>query len=766
MFNPFRYLTKLRPDGARCAAVRLGLEELESRLTPSVDLLSKVVPPTVVPNLDVVPFSSVKAAGLPGQPSGFSPQQISQAYGFDQIAFNNGAIKGDGRGQTIAIVDPYSQPNIVSDLATFDATYGLPPPPNFTVVNQNGGTTPPPADREWGLEISLDVEWAHAMAPGANILLVQANSNSWPDLLTAVNYARNQPGVSVVSMSWGSSEWSSERAFDGYFSTPSGHNGITFVAASGDSGSAGAPLYPSISSNVLAVGGTQLGLLGGTNYGSETGWNDSSGGLSAYIGQPNYQKGIVTQSGSWRAGPDVAYNAATGSPYAVYDSYPYGGWVTVAGTSAGAPQWAALLAIANQGRALDGLGTLNGGSQTLPALYKLPGGDFHDILAGSNGADSAAPGFDPITGRGSPIVNKIVPELVAYGAPLSPSPSPWIMKAASASPSTVSGRTANLSVQGNEDGGASALTYTWWALSGPAGAPLPTYSVNGTNAAQNTTATFYKAGTYILRVTIQDPRGKTISSDVTVRAQQSLTSVAVTPSSPKVADGGTLQFSGLARDQFGYAMSSQPTTNWTWKLISGAGSLGSGGLYTAPSGGTGTATVQVTGLGLTASTSLTYGPAPAAPSNLSAAAVSSQQVNLLWRDNSSNETGFFLQRSINGGSWTTVAKLAANTTAFSDRTVSKGTRYSYRVFAYNHFGNSAFSNASAGVTPAASGGVLAAAQPQPAWEGKPAPADALWLAWSKKLRQNVFPSQPSLLDAWWQAWGYEPAHDRVETPLF
>src|SRR5206468_2022041 len=131
--------------------------------------------------------------------------------------------------------------------------------------------TLPAASVSWGLETSLDVEWAHAIAPGAKILLVEANSSSLTDLLAAVNYARNQPGVSVVSMSWGAGEWSGESAYDSTFTTPAGHAGVTFVASSGDSGSAGAPEWPSVSPNVLAVGGTQLSVDASGNYVSETG---------------------------------------------------------------------------------------------------------------------------------------------------------------------------------------------------------------------------------------------------------------------------------------------------------------------------------------------------------------------------------------------------------------------------------------------------------------------------------------------------------------
>jgi hypothetical protein len=794
-----------RKSGARPTMIRPQLEELEPRLAPSIDLLSNLALPNPTPNVQLVPADSVTSNGLPGQPLGFSPQQIRQAYGFNQITFNNGAVTGDGSGQIIAIVDAYYQPNIANDLTTFDLTYGLAAPPSFTVVNQYGGAALPTTDAYWGLEESLDVEWAHAMAPGAKILLVEASSTNLSDLLTAVNYARHQPDVSVVSLSWGGSEGVNETSYDNYFTTPASHNGITFVAASGDSGSTGTPLYPSVSPNVLAVGGTQLGLSSTGNYGWETAWRGSGGGISAYESRPPFQKGVVTQAGTGRAVPDVAYNASSASPYAVYDSWSYSGWVTVSGTSTAAPQLAALVAIADQGRTLDGQATLDGATQTLPALYQLPSSDFHDVTAGSNGAYSASPGYDLVTGRGSPVADKVVAGLVSFGTPAVSATAPWVVKPVSATPSTVTAKTASLSVLGGDDGGASDLTYTWSALSGPAGAPLPTYSINGSNAAQNTQVTFYKAGTYVLQATITDSTGKMVSSDVTVYVKQTLTSIAITPGNPIVADGGTQQFTATALDQFGTAMSMQPSC--AWKLTSGVGSLSSSGLFTAPSNGTGEAIVQASSGALTGSTSLTVGPTPVTPSNLSALVISSHQVNLSWQDSSSNETGFILQRSTNGGNWTTIARVGANTTTFSDKTVSSGTTYSYRVCAYNSFGNSAFSNTTGSITPDATGGIPSAVQTQDAWNGKPrrpaasdgvfsaqrdnpavrgssfvrldlisdeslltalamtrflaetsrgdAPIieDAIWMAWSNELVQNAFNrEQLPLLEAFWQAW--------------
>ncbi len=180
---------------------------------------------------------------------------------------------------------------------------------------------------------------------------MEANSASLGDLLTAVNYARQQAGVSVVSMSWGGSEFNGETAYDSYFTTPAGHAPVTFVASSGDSGGDGE--WPAVSPNVLSVGGTALSMNSSSVRTSETAWSGSSGGVSAYESEPAYQTGV--QSTGRRTTPDVAYDANPNTGVAIYDSVSYAGqsgWFTVGGTSAGSPQWAALMAIANQGRAL------------------------------------------------------------------------------------------------------------------------------------------------------------------------------------------------------------------------------------------------------------------------------------------------------------------------------------------------------------------------------------------------------------------------------
>jgi hypothetical protein len=384
------------------------LEALESRELLAVS----VVHPDYV---HIVQPASVKPNAGPGG-LGFTPTQIEQAYGINLINFNGTA--GTGAGTTIAIVDAYNDPTIANDLKQFDAAFGL-TNPNFSVINENGGTSLPTSDTGWSQETSLDVEWAHAIAPGANIVLVEANSASYSDLMTAVQTAAKQPGVVAVSMSWGGGEFSGETTYDSNFKTPSGHGGVTFIASSGD---AGAPVsYPAASPNVLSVGGTTLSLTSTNSILSEAGWSGSGGGISTVESQPSYQKGVVTQSTTRRTNPDVAYDASPNTGFPVYNSYsfPTSPWQEFGGTSDAAPQWAAIIAIADQGRALAGLGSLDGATQTLPKIYSVSSADFHDVTSGTSTGSphySAAAGYDLVTGRGSPVANKLVADLVGSGS--------------------------------------------------------------------------------------------------------------------------------------------------------------------------------------------------------------------------------------------------------------------------------------------------------------------------------------------------------------
>ncbi|HLJ97591.1 MAG TPA: S53 family peptidase, partial [Gemmataceae bacterium] len=348
--------------------------------------------------------------------SAFTPIQIRHAYGFDRVGFENATqslVAGDGQGTTIAIVDAYDDPNVAGDLTQFDNTYGLTAPPSFTKVNQTGGTIFPQADRGWSGEIALDVEYVHAMAPGANILLVEANDSSMNNLLTAVTYAARQPGVVAVSMSWGGNESSTETLDDSRFVTPSGHTGVTFLSASGDSG--GVTSYPPSSPNVVAVGGTSLFLNSQGEYQSESGWSGSGGGISPYESQPAYQSGMVSQSTTRRTMPDLAFDANPNTGVMVYDTYGGRGLYAVGGTSASTPIMAGLVAIIDEGRAdLFGKSSYTS-TDFLNALYHLPQSDLNDIVSGNNGFP-AGPGYDLVTGRGTPIVDRFVSAMT--GAPV------------------------------------------------------------------------------------------------------------------------------------------------------------------------------------------------------------------------------------------------------------------------------------------------------------------------------------------------------------
>jgi subtilase family serine protease len=318
-------------------------------------------------------------------PTGLSPATIKSVYGFSTSSTA-------GAGKTIAIVDAYDDPTAESDLGVFSSQYGLPACTTangcFKKVNQTGGSKLPKANSGWALEISLDVQWAHAIAPGAKILLVEANSNSFTNLLAAEDYARAH--AQYVSNSWGGSEFSGETSYDSHFA----QSGVSFFVSSGD---AGLPAeYPSASPNVISVGGTTLHFSGGS-FSSETGWSSGGGGCSAYetataaqAGFSNNGKGYTqVNCGGKRATPDVSLDADPASGVSVYDSTRYqgqSGWWTVGGTSASSPMWAA--------RAADS-------TKVVDSAYVYGSNiAFRDITSGNNGA-SCLVGFDLCSGRGS-----------------------------------------------------------------------------------------------------------------------------------------------------------------------------------------------------------------------------------------------------------------------------------------------------------------------------------------------------------------------------
>jgi subtilase family serine protease len=342
--------------------------------------------------------------------AGLTPAQVTTAYGLSAIAFKSGGmtIKGDGSGQTIAVIDAYHDPNLASDLAVFDARYGL-PAPKLMQVNLAGSA----ANNGWASEETLDAEWAHAMAPGASLVVVEAASSNTNSLLAAVKAARAIAGVSVISMSWTETEFSGENRDDRVFTTPPGHTGITYVAASGDYGRGGGAQWPASSPNVVGVGGTTLFVSGRGTYLRESSWTGSSGGISQHEAEPSFQKRLHLAG---RSTPDVAFDGNPNTGVAVYTTDPVtgvGSWQQVGGTSFGTPAWGAIFAIVDQGRTLDGAGTLKSGSQTLAALYSLPAGDFHkaaDVASGFHAIGQPA----TLPGLGTPNGEALVAGLVSF----------------------------------------------------------------------------------------------------------------------------------------------------------------------------------------------------------------------------------------------------------------------------------------------------------------------------------------------------------------
>lgn len=330
-------------------------------------------------------------------PTGLDPATIKSAYGFSTSSTL-------GAGKTIAIVDAYHDPTAEADLNTFSSQYGLPLCTKangcFAQVNQTGGTSYPTTDGGWALEISLDVQWAHALAPGAKILLVEASSASFANLLAAEDYAKTH--AQYVSNSWGGSEFSGESTYDSHFV----QSGVSFFVSAGDSGTPAE--YPSSSPNVISVGGTLLKgtdgtpLKSGGAFGSEVAWNKTTGssgtqggggGCSRYESATTAQRNFAGYSAvctsSKRATPDVSLDADPQSGVSVYDSTPYNGatgWYSVGGTSASSPMWAARSAAAG---VVVNSSYVYGNNIT-----------FRDITSGNNGA-ACLVGFDLCSGRGS-----------------------------------------------------------------------------------------------------------------------------------------------------------------------------------------------------------------------------------------------------------------------------------------------------------------------------------------------------------------------------
>jgi kumamolisin len=325
-----------------------------------------------------------------------------------------------GGSKALAVVDPYDDPNASADLQAFSTQFGVAPinPSNFIVVYAPyGGATPgsctgpatePAVDPTGGSEVeeSLDIEYAHSMAPEATLYLVEAQSNYYTDLLCAVTVASGlvqKAGGGEVSMSWGGGEFPGETTLDSVFTTP----GVVYFAAAGD---APGTIYPSVSPNVVAAGGTTLST--NPNNGRfilENTWQDGGGGPSAFEPRPNYQNGIAYIVGSQRGVPDVSLDSNPNTGVWVLDNFlipdfgytTYCGvtpcWLIVGGTSVATPTWAGIVNTAGS--------FFPSTSAQLTKMYRDFEFGFNDIILGSCGpyiGYFAFPGWDFCTGLGSP----------------------------------------------------------------------------------------------------------------------------------------------------------------------------------------------------------------------------------------------------------------------------------------------------------------------------------------------------------------------------
>ncbi|WP_225847777.1 S53 family peptidase [Streptomyces sp. HPF1205] len=429
----------------------------------------------------------------------FSPQAVRAAYNVGPL--HSAGL--DGRGQTIAIVDAYGSDTMAHDLHVFDQAFGVAPMcgeegvtcapgmPTFGELHLQGSpaTKAPPSKSQgtgqedksaWALEVALDVETAHAMAPGANILLVTTPTaetlgvQGFPQMMAAEDYVVKHHLATVISQSFASAEeaFGSPQALENlrYAFQDAAASGVTVLGSSGDGGTAnsqkqpvsqgGATIpyptvqWPASDPLVTGVGGTYLCTSAEATTArvtdstsqpaacqahsgqAEVGWTFAGGGYSHVFAKPGYQSGTLpagsTSIGTMRGVPDIALQASSATGALVYLSLPPDGqsglkcgstpcstgWYDIGGTSLSCPQWAGLVAIADQING-GGLGLIN------PALYKLAAdpasyaADFHDVTTGNNAADPtvpgypATPGWDPVTGLGTPNAANLVPALVS-----------------------------------------------------------------------------------------------------------------------------------------------------------------------------------------------------------------------------------------------------------------------------------------------------------------------------------------------------------------
>ncbi len=350
----------------------------------------------------VQPILAYTAASPTCSPSALCPSMMDNAYGL--TALHNKGVTG--KGQAVVIVDACGDPSIASDLKTFDSTFKL-PNPKLNIYYPQGKNVC--VNSLWSVETSIDVEWAHTVAPGATISLVISRTSSG-DLFGSWVYALIYHLGNEISNSWGGPGYCKTGSNLGQIVNQANRAGVTILASSGDSGWWGNGTnnkvqLPADCQGVLTVGGTTLTVSSSGKYMGESAWGGSGGGYVTKAHEPTYQSSVKINDKFNELGkPDVSADA---NPYTGVWVYNSGGWSVWGGTSVACPLWAGFLADVNQIRSSHGYSPAG---LVAPFLYEkvygvsgkssLYGKDFHDITTGSNGWP-AGKGWDPVTGLGS-----------------------------------------------------------------------------------------------------------------------------------------------------------------------------------------------------------------------------------------------------------------------------------------------------------------------------------------------------------------------------
>lgn len=535
------------------------------------------------------------ASGTTSSVTTYTPAQIRAAYRLPSLPSSWTSLSASqaaqmGAGQTIYIIDAMHDPNAAAELSAFSQKFGLPACTTTTIatsaslplasastsgcqfaqVYSSGSAmtaSAPTYDASWATEIALDIQWAHATAPLARIILIEAPDATTNSLLGAVNLA-NAMGAGTVSMSFGTGEGSWTSSVDSAFSAAN----MSYLAATGDSGASVG--WPSVSSKVLAVGGTTLNGYTSTTR-SEVAWSSTGGGISQYTAVPSYQTASVPGLGSQthRNVADVAFNANpyTGQYVAIIPANSTTvQWYSVGGTSLATPQWAGIVAVTNATRAQNGLGPMGLVQNLLYSAASTASNFFitlfNDITSGSNGGYSAHAYYDQPTGLGTPNVSSFLQFASSSGQATAPVVTPITVNG-------VAGAALSFSMA------VTASNSVTWALTNqPSGMTI--------SAAGLISWPSPSAGTYSVTVTATD--------SVTQQSGSATASVVITrPVTPVITTTSVTGQSGRVLSYQLNAQSANTVTFATSGAVPSGLALSSSGLLTWASPVTGSYSVTV-----------------------------------------------------------------------------------------------------------------------------------------------------------------------------